>query len=353
MEKLNESSRLRGLNGNFRIPRKPLNFDGGSVRSQQSTLTDPFTESPSSGDQIKTSTTFGGSNIGYPSLSDLPSGSNRKSPGQRNSKGFDDIDSLLTSSPLAQSTPRLRLECNHTDPDRSRRMQKVDAGSPSVLDHNVFAEHSDIYQGMLAGSPVKVKNQPEHLRHLIQQVGALKEKTVSTIVAAVAAVQTLSSSTSDTGFAPLERKIKKHPSPSKSYLDSWSQKLPDFPEPEPLPCHTHKHKDSNELNKASFALREKRKQLEGNQEDNEELLEGLLTSDDEFEDCIPSRPVTATHSSQTFGVEGLEVRASVQVRNIMDQDDSMMEVDELQLVPEPPSQVLLGCMSDEDLIDFV
>ncbi|RAL64366.1 hypothetical protein DID88_001842 [Monilinia fructigena] len=191
-------------------------------------------------------------------------------------KDFDDLDSLLTSSPLAQSTPRLRLEVNHTDPDRSRRMQKVDAGSPSVLDHNTFAEDSQIYQGMLAISPVKVKpqSQSEHLRSLVQvtvqQVGFLKEKTVNNFVAAVTAVQTLSGSTSDSGFAPLNRKLKKHPSPSKAYLEGLSRRLPDFPDPEPLPQYAHKHKDSNDINKANFALREKRMQ------DDQEEKQGAL-----------------------------------------------------------------------------
>ncbi|KAG4029491.1 hypothetical protein MFRU_015g00350 [Monilinia fructicola] len=351
---LDESSKLRGLTGNFKIPRKPLNYDGMSLHSQQSALTDPFTETKSPGGQLMPPSAFGGPTL-VSSASDFPSATDKKSLAPQNNKGFDDLDSLLTSSPLAQSTPRLRLEVNHTDPDRSRRMQKVDAGSPSVLDHNTFAEDSEIYQGMLAISPVKVKpqTQSEHLRSLVQvtvqQVGFLKEKTVNNFVAAVTAVQTLSSgSTSDSGFAPLNRKLKKHPSPSKAYLEGLSRRLPDFPDPEPLPQYAHKHKDSNDINKANFALREKRKQ--DDQEENKELLDDLLTSDDEFEECNSSIPA-ANQLSETFGVEDLDVRASVQPRNIMDQDDSMMELDELQSAH--PSDPIYGNDCDEDLISFL
>ncbi|KAI9643070.1 hypothetical protein NHQ30_008805 [Ciborinia camelliae] len=314
-------------------------------------LTDPFTELPSSSDHV------------------MPPSSSH-----RNNKAFDDLDSLLTSSPLAQSTPRLRLECNHTDRDRSRRLQKVDAGSPSVLDHNTFDKDSEVYQGMLAGSPVKVikdQHQPEHLRDLVQKVGLLREKTVSNFVAAV---QTLSGSTSDSGFAPLNRKWKKNPSPSKAQLEVLRRNLPIFPDPEPAPYRAHKAKDSNDINKANFALREKRKQ---DHNENKELLEGLLTTDDESSGeaeetpqnlstslkraskslplivGLPSRPLSTSQSSPTLGVEGLEVGASVQPRNIMDLDDSMMDMDELQLVQTPSdAQIFHSFESNEDLIVF-
>ncbi|QSZ32512.1 hypothetical protein DSL72_002090 [Monilinia vaccinii-corymbosi] len=351
---LDENSKLRGLSSNFKIPRKPLNYDGMSFHSQQSALTDPFTETHTSGGQLMPLLPFGGPPLG-PSTLDFLSGSNKKGSVHQNNKGFDDLDSLLTSSPLAQSTPRLRLEVNHTDPDRSRRMQKVDAGSPSVLDHNTFAEDSEVYQGMIAISPLRAKpqNQSEHLRSLVQatvqQVGLLKEKTVNNFAAAVTAVQTLSGSTSDSGFAPLNRKLKKHPSPSKDYLERLSRRLPDFPDPEPLPHHTHKHKDSSDIHKANFTLREKRKQ--DYQEENKELLSDLLISDDEFEECNSSIPVVA-QSLETFGVEDLEVGTSVQLGKIMDQDDSMMELDELQSAP-PSAPIYHENDCDEDLISFL
>ncbi|KAF7860326.1 hypothetical protein EAF04_008453 [Stromatinia cepivora] len=356
VQNLKDSAKLQNLTGIPRIHRKPLNTDRRSFHSQQSALTDPFTEPPSSSDQTMPPSTFNSQMLGIGSLPEFssPPRANKKVSSHQNKKGFDDLDSLLTSSPLAQSTPRLRLECNHTDPDRSRRMQKVDAGSPSVLDHNAFIENSQVYQGMLAGSPVKLKdqNQPEHLRNLVQQVGMLREKTVNNFVAAV---QTLSGSTSDSGFAPLNRKWKKNPSPSKARLEELSRNLPYFPEPEPILYRVHKHKDSNDIHKATFALREKRKT---NDQENKELLEGLLTSDEESQDSeesedieqsfprkaimltrastslplinLSSRPISASQSSPTLGVEGLEVRASVQPRNIMDQDDSIMDLDELQ-----------------------
>lgn len=340
-------------------------------------MTDPFTESPSFSENTMPSSSMSGQLLNLASAHEYssPPRVSKKAVTHRN-RGFDDLDSLLTSSPLAQSTPRLRLECNHTDPDRSRRMQKVDAGSPSVLDHNAFIEDSEVYQGMLAGSPMKIKDQhqPEHLRNLVQHVGMLREKTVNNFVAAV---QTLSGSTSDSGFAPLNRKLKKHPSPSKARLEEMSRNLPKFREPEAL-LYRHKHKDSNDINKATFTLREKRKT---DSQDNKELLEGLLTSDEESQESekieeaeqafaqkanmltrastsmplinLSSRPISASQSSPTLGVESLEVRASVQPRNIMDQDDSMLDLDELQLVPAPsPPQFFHGDGSSEDLITF-
>ncbi|CAD6448832.1 b700f668-688b-4afa-aeaf-34d2d678da1d [Sclerotinia trifoliorum] len=379
VQNLKSSAKLENLTGNPRIHRKPLNNDERSFHSQHSALADPFIEPRSSSDQTMPRSIFNSQMLAIGSLPEFssPPRTNKKVSSHRNNKGFDDLDSLLTSSPLAQSTPRLRLECNHTDPDRTRRMQKVDAGSPSVLDHNAFIENSEVYQGMLADSPVKVKdqNQPEHRRNLVQQVGMLREKTVNNFVAAV---QTLSGSASDSGFAPLNRKWKKNPSPSKARLEELSKNLPYFPEPEPILYRAHKHRDSNDIHKATFALREKRKH---DDQENKELLEGLLTSDEDSQDSeesedteqsfprkdnmltrvsaslplinLSSRPISASQSSPALGVEGLEVGASVQPRNIMDQDDSMMDLDELQLVTPPlPTQSFHSNESCDDLIAF-
>lgn len=377
MQNLKENSKLQKMTGNLKIPRKPLNSDVRSFHSQNSALTDPFTEPPSSSEQVMQPSTFSSQ---MPEIGSAPEFSslhrtNNKSSAHQSNRDFDDLDSLLTSSPLAQSTPRLRLVCNHTDPDRTRRMHKVDAGSPSVLDHNTFAEDSEIYQGMLGGSPVRTKEQtqPEHLRNLVQHVGLLREKTVNNFVAAV---QTLSGSTSDSGFAPLNRKWKKNPSPSKARLEELSRRLPYFPDPEPILYRTHKHKDSKDINKATFASREKRKT---DDQENKELLEGLLTSDDEERsECegeeeefsqnpqamtrastslplinLSSRPISLSQSSPTLGVEGLEVRVSARPRNLMDQDDSMMDLDELQSVQDsPPSQTFYDNVGNGDLIEF-
>ncbi|KAF7904873.1 uncharacterized protein EAF01_005395 [Botrytis porri] len=373
-----EDSKLQKIAGNLKIPRKPLNSDVRSFHSQNSALTDPFTEPPSSGEQVMQPSTFGSQ---MPEIGSAPEYSsldraNQKSSAHQSNRDFDDLDSLLTSSPLAQSTPRLRLVCNHTDPDRTRRMHKVDAGSPSVLDHNAFAEDSELYKGMLADSPVKSKDQsqPEHLRNLVQHVGLFREKTVNNFVAAV---QTLSGSTSDSGFAPLARKWKKNPSPSKARLEELSRRLPYFPDPEPILYRSHKHKDSKDINKATFASREKRKT---DDQENKELLEGLLTSnkneqsqaseaeEEELSQSpralrrvstssplinLSSRPVSLSQSSPTLGVEGLEVRAFAQPRNLMDQDDSMMDLDELQSVQESsPPQTFYDNVGNGDLIKF-
>ncbi|ATZ48787.1 hypothetical protein BCIN_04g00190 [Botrytis cinerea B05.10] len=377
VQNFKENSKLQKMTGNLKIPRKPLNSDVRSFHSQNSALTDPFTEPPSSSEQVMQPSTFSSQ---MPEIGSAPEFSslhrtNNKSSAHQSNRDFDDLDSLLTSSPLAQSTPRLRLVCNHTDPDRTRRMHKVDAGSPSVLDHNTFAEDSEIYQGMLGGSPVRTKEQtqPEHLRNLVQHVGLLREKTVNNFVAAV---QTLSGSTSDSGFAPLNRKWKKNPSPSKARLEELSRRLPYFPDPEPILYRTHKHKDSKDINKATFASREKRKT---DDQENKELLEGLLTSDDEERsECegeeeefsqnpqamtrastslplinLSSRPISLSQSSLTLGVEGLEVRVSARHRNLMDQDDSMMDLDELQSVQDsPPSQTFYDNVGNGDLIEF-
>ncbi|KAK6592400.1 hypothetical protein H4I95_11791 [Botrytis cinerea] len=344
VQNLKENSKLQKMTGNLKIPRKPLNSDVRSFHSQNSALTDPFTEPPSSSEQVMQPSTFSSQ---MPEIGSAPEFSslhrtNNKSSAHQSNRDFDDLDSLLTSSPLAQSTPRLRLVCNHTDPDRTRRMHKVDAGSPSVLDHNTFAEDSEIYQGMLG------------------HVGLLREKTVNNFVAAV---QTLSGSTSDSGFAPLNRKWKKNPSPSKARLEELSRRLPHFPDPEPILYRTHKHKDSKDINKATFASREKRKT---DDQENKELLEGLLTSDDEERsECddksvdifalinLSSRPISLSQSSPTLGVEGLEVRVSARPRNLMDQDDSMMDLDELQSVQDsPPSQTFYDNVGNGDLIEF-
>ncbi|TGO37442.1 hypothetical protein BHYA_0097g00190 [Botrytis hyacinthi] len=377
VQNLKENSRLQKMTGNLKIPRKPLNSDVRSFHSQNSALTDPFTEPSSSSEQVMQPSTLSSQTpeIGSaPEFSSLDR-TNKKSSVHQSNRDFDDLDSLLTSSPLAQSTPRLRLVCNHTDPDRARRMHKVDAGSPSVLDHNTFAEDSEIYQGMLAGSPIKPREQtqPEHLRNIVQHVGLLREKTVNNFVAAV---QTLSGSTSDSGFAPLNRKWKKNPSPSKARLEELSRRLPYFPDPEPILYRSHKHKDSKDINKATFASREKRKT---DDQENKELLEGLLTSDEDEQSLehgteeefsqnpqafnrastslplinLSSRPISLSQSSPTLGVEGLEVRASAQPRNLMDQDDSMMDLDELQSVQESsPPQTFYDNVGNGDLIEW-
>ncbi|KAF7919051.1 uncharacterized protein EAE97_011767 [Botrytis byssoidea] len=378
VQNLKENSRLQKMTENLKIPRKPLNSDVRSFHSQNSALTDPFTEPPSSSEQVMQLSTFSNQMPEIGSAPKFPSidRATKKSSAHQSNRDFDDLDSLLTSSPLAQSTPRLRLVCNHTDPDRTRRMHKVDAGSPSVLDHDTFAEDSEVYQGMLAGSPIKLREQaqPEHLRNIVQHVGLLREKTVNNFVAAV---QTLSGSTSDSGFAPLNRKWKKNPSPSKARLEELSRRLPYFPDPEPILYRNHKHKDSKDINKETFASREKRKT---DDQENKELLEGLLTSDEDEQSSehgteeeefsqklqtlnrastslplinLSSRPISLSQSSPTLGVEGLEVRVSAQPRNLMDQDDSMMDLDELQSVQESsPPQTFYDNVGNGDLIEF-
>lgn len=120
-----------------------------------------------------------------------------------------DIDAILSSSPQAQSTPRLRLEPSFMNNGRTT-LRHVPAESRSMFDLYSDSEHGMASQSSELGMDVRPSG-------TIFTDDSLKRKpTVSAIAGGV-------------------KRYKKHPSPNRDDLDSLATKVQYLPLEEPTP----------------------------------------------------------------------------------------------------------------------
>jgi hypothetical protein len=134
------------LTGHGNVRRKPLPDDGRSLRSRKSTSDDPFSDPPQFDEKTRRPTDFEQRlqedlSIPFPDLlssafspKEESSGENERIPGTR----VADTGELLSSSPIAQSTPRIRLEPAF-EKDGRKTLKKVPAESPSLFDQENFS----------------------------------------------------------------------------------------------------------------------------------------------------------------------------------------------------------------------
>jgi hypothetical protein len=130
------------LTGHGNVRRKPLPDDGRSLRSRKSTSDDPFSDPPQFDEKTRRPTEFEQRlqedlSIPFP---DLPSGAfslKEESSRASETRGAD-TGELLSSSPIAQSTPRIRLEPAF-EKDGRKTLKKVPAESPSLFDQENFS----------------------------------------------------------------------------------------------------------------------------------------------------------------------------------------------------------------------
>jgi hypothetical protein len=119
-----------------------------------------------------------------------------------------DFDALLSSSPLAQSTPRIRLEPTFEE-DGKKKRKNVPADSRSLFDpdNSSVGQHSDMY----VDSPSRSKAPSRRVSNTVKR---------------------RNSQIKDGGLgikSHLSKRMKKHPSPSKAELEGLEIAMRQYP----------------------------------------------------------------------------------------------------------------------------
>ncbi|KAL5324515.1 hypothetical protein ACEPPN_009061 [Leptodophora sp. 'Broadleaf-Isolate-01'] len=203
-----KNPKIYTLTGHGNVRRKPLADDGKSLRSRKSTdhPDDPFSERPHSSSITRTPTSFenrlrddASYDQGSEFIPDLPSRCHTpkytREKKVRTSIYDDDFDAMLSSSPFAQSTPRIRLEPTFEE-DGKKMLKNVSADTRSLFDSDQMDIDSDtMSKAPSSQEPVKRKNS------LVKDYGVRYHSS---------------------------KKVKKHPSPSKAELEGLERALQDF-----------------------------------------------------------------------------------------------------------------------------
>ncbi|PVH80623.1 hypothetical protein DL98DRAFT_654570 [Cadophora sp. DSE1049] len=220
-----KNPKIYTLTGHGNVRRKPLADDGKSLRSRKSTdhPDDPFSERPHSkqlsdaiessdadplslGSITRTPTSFENRlrddmsyDQGSEFIPDLPSRCHTpkytREKKVRTSIYDGDFDAMLSSSPFAQSTPRIRLEPTFEE-DGKKLLKNIPADTRSLFDSDQMEIDSDtIGKSPSSQEPVKRKNS------LVKDYGVRYHSS---------------------------KKVKKHPSPSKAELEGLERALQTF-----------------------------------------------------------------------------------------------------------------------------
>jgi hypothetical protein len=203
-----KNPKIFSLTGHGNVRRKPIADDSKSLRSRKS-ADDPFSERPHSSGITRTPTSFENRlrddmSIDQtieiiPDLPELPSRiQTPKNDARARVKLFPllletEFDTFLSSSPLAQSTPRIRLE--PTIEDGKRSLKNVPTDSRSLFDLDV-----DVDMPPATKVPDLAKNNSSEGRE-----GGLGVRNSS------------------------PKNMKKHPSPTKAELEEWERDVGQFP----------------------------------------------------------------------------------------------------------------------------
>ncbi|KAG4436417.1 hypothetical protein IFR05_008110 [Cadophora sp. M221] len=203
-----KNPKIYTLTGHGNVRRKPLADDGKSLRSRKSTdhPDDPFSERPHSSSITRTPTSFenrlrddASYDQGSEFIPDLPGRCHTpkytREKKVRTSIYDNDFDAMLSSSPFAQSTPRIRLEPTFEE-DGKKILKNVPADTRSLFDSDQMDIDSDtMSKAPSSQEPVKRKNS------LVKDYGVRYHSS---------------------------KKVKKHPSPSKAELEGLERALQDF-----------------------------------------------------------------------------------------------------------------------------
>ncbi|KAH7407885.1 hypothetical protein BKA64DRAFT_433898 [Cadophora sp. MPI-SDFR-AT-0126] len=203
-----KNPKIYTLTGHGNVRRKPLADDGKSLRSRKSAdhTDDPFSERPHSSSITRTPTSFENrlrDDMSYDQGSDfipnLPSRCHTpkytREKKARTSIYDEDFDAMLSSSPVAQSTPRIRLEPTFEE-DGKKLLKNVPADTRSLFDSDQMDIDSDTMgQSSPSQELIKRKNS------LLKDYGVRYQSS---------------------------KKVKKHPSPSKAELEGLERALQNF-----------------------------------------------------------------------------------------------------------------------------
>lgn len=247
-----------------------------------------------------------------PDLPDLVTTPERPAMNFRRSSGLTDFDTILSSSPLAQSTPRIRLEPSFGDsgtkgpknvPADSRSVFDVDADNVSDMELDSALPSQKVSMHSSTGTPIRKSSQSKRY----------------TLGAGVR------------GFG--SRRMKKHPSPSKAELEKLEHAMRNFP-------HVSFGEDSP-ITSGALAPKDVNKKLQDSRRRNQVYKGGLKVPNLELTRTTESMPsisnytslsgnvvsFQATRNDEKFG-DPSSVRSSS--HNNLVEAGSMMDVDELQ-----------------------
>lgn len=313
--------KIHNLTGHGNVPRKPLADDGKSLRSRKS-VDDPFSEQahlksaspvPASFEaRLKDDMSIDESRENTPDLPNQAGTPERPAMNFRRSSGLTDFDTILSSSPVAQSTPRIRLEPSFGDSGK-KILKNVPADSRSVFDFDT----ENISDMELDSDP------PSHKVSIRSPTGTPIKKSSQ------AKRHTLGAGVR--GFG--SRRMKKHPSPSKAELEKLEHAMRDFP-------HINFSEDSPAASSA-LAPKDINKKLQDSRRRNQVYKGGLKVPSLELTRTTESMPSISGYTSLPRNVVSFQATtddeklsdpstAHSSGRNNLAETGSMMDVDELQ-----------------------
>ena len=213
---LKTHSKIYSLTGHGQIRRKQVAEDGKSLRSRKSFSEDPFASRPGSSGITRTPTSLEtrlkeemtlDENAEH--IPDLPSQNyidelhqpQSRRPRNSISSFIPHHDDILSSSPIAQSTPRIRLEPAYQEDGRTT-LRNVSAESPSMFDQD--------NSSVVNNSEMDIDSPPAIQVRSRRRSGGRRRS-----------VQARDSYVSTRPYA----RVKKHPSPSKAELERLGKAL--------------------------------------------------------------------------------------------------------------------------------
>ena len=209
-------SKIYSLTGHGQVRRKQVAEDGKSLRSRKSFSEDPFASRPGSSGKTRTPTSLETRLNEEMTLDekaehipDLPSQNyvdELHRPQPRRPRNSDSLfiphhDDILSSSPIAQSTPRIRLEPAYQGDGRTT-LRNVPAESPSMFDQD--------NSSVVNNSEMEIDSPPAIQVRSRRRSGGRRRS-----------VQARDSYVSTRPYA----RVKKHPSPSKAELERLGKAL--------------------------------------------------------------------------------------------------------------------------------
>lgn len=324
-----KKQKIYNLTGHGIIERKQVAEDGRSLRSRQSASDDPFSERPNSSRYTRTPTSFEtrlteDMSIDPPErIPDLPTREHQADELpcslSKRSRGstlvYDtEFDALVSSSPVAQSTPRIRLEPTFEDGKKKLRNVPADTRSLFDPDNSSAAQFSDMD---VDTPPTSMGN--DH-RESDSNTMSYDMKDFS-----------LSAKSRDA------KRMKKHPSPSKAELEVLEQSMTGFPRRVERSQTLHNLgdiEDSNTPAAGVLSVRDKNSKLPApkSREQDDGFGKYLKPTLTRATGTMPdlSKSKIPRLSDTSLGKVRLEPRQERRFRTRDDTGDDHMDIDELQ-----------------------
>lgn len=312
------------LTGHGKVKRKPVADDGKSLRSRKSDE-DPFSEQPHPEGLTRVPTNFEtrlrddmSIDESRESSQDLPTHNftPRKYPmNHHRASVFTDFDAILSSSPVAQSTPRIRLEPSY-EMSGKKSLRNVAAETRSVFDFQIDDVSDMEIDTELDESPARkvpshsasgTSGTPIRKRSQTQRYNGLNLRGRGS------------------------KRMKKHPSPSKAELESLEHALRRYPDVafggEELGASS---KSATKDLGTSGVLTSRDANIRSREKRRSEIRNGDLKMINLFPKSTESMPnISGSFSQQQKRYSGTASHRSSSILNELADHPSMMDIDEL------------------------